>query len=181
MKLRLNQSPFQCKELGVNFRRCRSSSILQAQPYESASCSPPSEAGRAKKVHDCRSLQRKDGSSKQKERSREPTPLRLLHSIRDNPALMVPVHLPSEVLARSLMHAASHFGEVRGYVVFEAVLADVAQQLLHLRNLDHTREMGLGSPISVLYSCERGTRPLRCRPQGGGVTRDSRNNQHLRS
>ena len=52
-------------------------------------------------------------------------------------SLFVPVHRPAEVFAGGLVDGGGGGGEVGGDVVLEAVLADVAQQLLHVGDLDH--------------------------------------------
>ena len=45
------------------------------------------------------------------------------------------VHLPAEIPRRGLVHRRAGLAQVGRHVVLEAVLADVAQQLLQLRNL----------------------------------------------
>src|ERR1700692_4970483 len=57
--------------------------------------------------------------------------------LRD-PNLSMPVHLPSEVLGGSFVNRRGGRREVGGNMVFKAVLADITQQLLHLRNLNHS-------------------------------------------
>ena len=52
--------------------------------------------------------------------------------------ISVPVHLPAEITDSSLVHGTCRGGEVRGYVMLEAVLANVMQQILQVRNLDDT-------------------------------------------
>ena len=50
--------------------------------------------------------------------------------------LLVPVHLPAEVLAGGLVDGGGGVGEVGGDVVLEAVFADVAEEVLHVGDLD---------------------------------------------
>src|SRR5208282_553557 len=52
---------------------------------------------------------------------------------------LVGVHIPAEISRGGFMHHRRNTGKIRGDVVLEALLADVAQQLLQSRNLHHTR------------------------------------------
>src|ERR1035437_3835350 len=52
------------------------------------------------------------------------------------PLVKVTVHLPAEIPRGCLVDRASHLREIRGYVMLEAVLADVTQKPLQVRNLD---------------------------------------------
>src|SRR5512147_1355653 len=47
------------------------------------------------------------------------------------------VHVPAKILRCRLVNSWCDVGEVRSHVMFEPVLTDVAQQLLHRGNLDH--------------------------------------------
>src|SRR5579864_502851 len=48
---------------------------------------------------------------------------------------LVPVRFPPEVSSGGFMNCSGHAGKVRRNVMFEAVFANVVQQLLHFRNL----------------------------------------------
>src|ERR1700691_5279003 len=50
--------------------------------------------------------------------------------------LRVLMHLPSEVVGGSLVDRAGNGGEVGSHVMLEAVLADVAKELLHVGDFD---------------------------------------------
>jgi hypothetical protein len=54
-------------------------------------------------------------------------------------ALLMPVHLSAEVLAGRFMHWRGDRREVCRDMVFEAVFADVAEQVLHVWDLDAAR------------------------------------------
>src|ERR1700743_2146042 len=49
----------------------------------------------------------------------------------------MPVHLPAKIPASRFMDGRCSGGEIRGHMVFKAVLTDISQQLLHLRNLNY--------------------------------------------
>src|SRR5260370_41940270 len=49
----------------------------------------------------------------------------------------MPVHLPAEVFGSSFVDRRCSRRKIRGDMMFEAVLADITQQILHLRNLNH--------------------------------------------
>src|SRR5277367_5293802 len=49
----------------------------------------------------------------------------------------MPMRLPTKIASGSLVHRGGDGGEIRGDMVLEAVFADVAQKLLHVRNLNH--------------------------------------------
>src|SRR3954454_22314267 len=51
--------------------------------------------------------------------------------------LFVPMHLPTQVLRRGLVHCGGGFAHVGGDVVLEAVLADVPEEVLQARDLDY--------------------------------------------
>src|ERR1700730_8801641 len=49
------------------------------------------------------------------------------------------VHFPAEIARYRFVHDRSDGREIRSDVMFESVFANVAQQLLHLRNFHHSR------------------------------------------
>src|ERR1700761_1864648 len=49
------------------------------------------------------------------------------------------MHVPAEITRGGFVDGACYGGEVGGDVVLESALADVAQELLHLRNFDDAR------------------------------------------
>ena len=52
------------------------------------------------------------------------------------PLVTVPVHLPAEIPRGGFVDRAGHRREIRGHVMLEAVLADVMQKPLQVRNPD---------------------------------------------
>jgi len=50
---------------------------------------------------------------------------------------IMPVHLPAEVSGGSFVDRSCSRRKIRGYMMLEAVLADITQQFLHLWNLNH--------------------------------------------
>ena len=51
----------------------------------------------------------------------------------------MPIHIPAQVSGSGLIHRRRYRGQVGRDVVFETVLADEMQQLLHMGNLNDTR------------------------------------------
>ena len=51
---------------------------------------------------------------------------------------LVVIRLPAFVIAQGLSHGAAVMAAVHGHVMLVAVVADVFQQLLHLRDPDHS-------------------------------------------
>jgi hypothetical protein len=47
------------------------------------------------------------------------------------------IHFPSHILPQGFAHGSGDLGEINGYVVFEAVLADEVQEILEIGNLHH--------------------------------------------
>src|SRR5579871_4064824 len=53
------------------------------------------------------------------------------------PGALVPVHLPAEIFGGCFVHGGVHGREIRRHVMLKSLLANVAQQFLHIRDLDH--------------------------------------------
>ena len=51
---------------------------------------------------------------------------------------LVVIDIPALIICQCLSHGAAVMAAIDGHVMLEAVVADVFQQLLHLRNPDHT-------------------------------------------